>query len=70
MNAASALIKYGKRLVGKNVMTEPYGKWKGGIATVTKLRPDRNAPEIVFEVRHPTQGSIGVFDHENIEVLK
>jgi hypothetical protein len=68
-----------KRLIGMKVKTEAYGDYPGGIATIMELHPDPEAPEIVFNVQHPTwrgdendlsDGVIGIFDHEGVELCK
>ncbi len=48
------------------VVTVPYGDYPGGLAVVTEMLPDPKAPGIVFQVMHPTYGSIGVFRHEPV----
>jgi hypothetical protein len=68
--AKQLLTKTGIKLVGKNVITQKMGLWPGGLAIVTELNPDPNAPEIVFNVRHSRTGEeIGVFEDELV-VLK
>lgn len=63
--AKTMLAEFGQALVGKNVITKPRGPWPGGLATVTELAPDGNAPEIVFNIRHAVTGEeIGVFDDD------
>lgn len=63
--AKQMLTEFGKQLVGKTIITMPVGLWPGGLAKVTELNPDPNAPEIVFNVRHAQTGEeIGVFDDE------
>lgn len=59
----------GVDLVGKKILTQRYGEYPGGIAEVTELAPDETAPEIVLNVRHPTFGEIGVFDHEEVSLV-
>lgn len=68
MNAKKAVKVFGKRLVGQKVRTEKYGDWKGGIAKVLKLYPDKHAKDIVMQVRMGKE-EIGVLDHENIEIV-
>lgn len=79
MNAGVFAERYKDRAVGMRVLTAPYGDWPGGPAIVTRMAPDPGAPEIVFDVRSETHPSpdepgelweIGVFDHEEIEVIK
>lgn len=59
------------QLIRRKIITEQYGEWPGGIATVIKLYPDPEAPEIVFDVKHDETGEeIGVFDHENVQLVR
>lgn len=53
-------------LIGRSINTESIGDYPGGVAVVTELFPDRAAPEIVFQVKHPTFGEIGVFAQEEV----
>jgi hypothetical protein len=75
MNARKALEEYGEKLIGRSVLTHPYGAWPGGRCLITEIRPDPEAPEIVFQVRgldgQVCDGSseIGVFEHEEILLL-
>lgn len=61
--AKSLVLKHGKKLIGRWIVTQRYGEWPGGMARVFALSLDPAAPEIVFNV---SQGgtTIGVFDHE------
>ena len=82
MNAQELLDRHGDALVSQTIITYPYGAWPGGPAVVTETRPDPNAPQIVFMVKGigaavalaVERGSldsneIGVFDHEEVELL-
>ncbi len=69
MTAKQLIDIHGASLVGQRVETEAIGEYPGGIATVTELAPDPQAPEIVFNVRHPAYGEIGVFDWELVALV-
>lgn len=69
MKASKLVQSMGASLVGREVLTAGVGEYPGGEAVVTELHPDPGAPEIVFNVRHPSVGVIGVFDHEPVELL-
>jgi hypothetical protein len=75
MKASELVAKYGKSLIGRKVVTQAVGAWPGGPATVTQVRHDKNAPEIVFMVKslnakiHLTHGEMGVFDHEDCTLM-
>lgn len=70
MKADLLLAKFGTLLIGRQVMTEPYGEWPGGVATVKEIQPDPNAPEIPFYVEMDGwDGLMGVFDHEDVELM-
>lgn len=68
MKAKQLVKKLGKKLLGKEVNTPAVGEYPGGVATVIEIRPDRNAPEIVFQVNLPGWGEIGVFEHEEVSL--
>lgn len=53
-------------LIGRKINTEEIGDYPGGVAEVIQLLPDPNAPEIVFLVRHPSFGEIGIFEYEEV----
>lgn len=66
---AQKLVKtHGRALVGQKVITPAMGDYPGGRAIVTELAPDPGAPEIVFTVKHPTVGEMGVFDYERVRL--
>jgi|GEM_PF-3351571 hypothetical protein len=69
MTAKQLIDIHGTSLIGQRVDTEAIGEYPGGIATVTELAPDPQAPEIVFTVQHPTFGQMGVFDWEHVVLL-
>lgn len=65
-----------KKLVGKRVMTQRYGDWPGGPATITEVGHDAGAPEIAFLVKHDTwsrgdddDGIMGVFEYEVVRLI-
>lgn len=80
--AADLVRDHGASLVGRRVWTQPYGAWPGGVARVTELYHDENAPDIVFQVeglepnaRYPEgedgpDRAMGVFDHERCYLLR
>ncbi len=67
MTARELLKKRGKSLVGRRIWSGMVGYYPGGEAEVVEIEPDDAAPEIVFNVRHPTVGVIGIFEHEIVE---
>ena len=74
MNARKLLEVAGVRLLGRTVLTETIGYYPGGEARVVELAPDREAPELLFTVEHPTREQagrrrIGVFDWEEVVLL-
>jgi len=72
MKAKELVELLGEELVGRAVVTEAVGDYVGGLAHVSKLAPDPSAPEISFNVKHPTWcdpdggNEIGVFSDEEI----
>lgn len=56
-------------LVGREIMTQPFGDWPGGVAKITDVYPDPEAHEIVLQVEHPEHGEIGVFAFEEVEFV-
>ncbi len=75
-NAAELLARVGEALVGMHVITQAMGDYPGGLARVIELRPDPEAPDIVFTVKNPNfecpHGGgmeIGVLDGEDVELL-
>ena len=69
MKAGHLLERLGERLVGRVIHTEMIGDCPGGWVTVKEIRPDLAVPEIVFTVRHPKHGEIGVFESERVRLL-
>jgi hypothetical protein len=70
MKAGTLVKRFGKKLLGKRVNTPAVGEYPGGVATVIEIQPDKNAPEIVFQVNLPEWGEIGVFEHEQVSLVK
>jgi hypothetical protein len=66
--AKQLVADMGAALIGREIHTIPFGAYPGGVAKVTELTPDPQAPEIVMQVEHPTFGSIGVFEDEPVEL--
>jgi hypothetical protein len=77
---AGILLEQGNSLIGKTIITQRFGYWPGGPAVITELRPDPQAPEIVFQVRGTgvevklavergllDSEEIGVFEYEEVE---
>jgi hypothetical protein len=69
MKANQLVEKLGQKLLGQKVNTPAVGDYPGGVATVVQLAPDQNAPEIVFQVKLPQFGEVGVFGQEDVSVL-
>jgi hypothetical protein len=69
MKANQLVEKLGQKLLGKQVNTPAAGEYPGGVATVTQLAPDKNAPEVVFQVNLGQWGEIGVSGHEDVSLL-
>lgn len=70
MMLAKDLVRdHGKALIGRTVKTRPMGEYPGGKSVITEIAPDDSAPEIVFQVRHPTFGEIGVFANELVSLM-
>lgn len=68
VTARKLLDAHGRALIGKRVITPAMGDYPGGLSTVVEIAPDFTAPEIVFDVEHPTYGRIGVFEHEQVRL--
>lgn len=74
MNAAGAVARYGKRLVGKYVITPAMGAYPGGLAKVIEVGHDPDAPEIAFLVEHVTwkdedgSATMGIFENEAVQI--
>lgn len=69
VSAKKLVKKHGQSLVGKKIVTPAMGDYPGGVATVIEIAPDFTAPEIVFDVEHPTFGKIGVFEYEQVRLV-
>ena len=76
MTLAKKLVKrLGKDLIGRTVFTPAMGEYPGGYAKVIEIHPDPGAPEIVFNVEHPTwkddedNNIMGVFENEDVSLL-
>lgn len=76
MNAKELVGEMGCRLIGRTVLTPAMGEYPGGLAKVVELHPDPGAPEIVFNVAHPTwkddedNNIMGVFEYEDVELIR
>jgi hypothetical protein len=75
MKASELVAMYGKKLVGRNVVTQAIGEWPGGPAKVVRVGHDKNAPEIVFMVVSLNPAvrrkykEMGVFDYEECTLM-
>ena len=69
MTAGDYVELMGGDLVGWTVETEAMGEYPGGPAEVRGVRPDPEATEIVLEVKHPTEGIMGIFESETLALL-
>ena len=73
MIAKKAVKRFGKKLIGMTLRTEPMGDWPGGLVKVKKVYSAKEKvldPEVPLWVKGlEGQGSIGVIDHENIEII-
>lgn len=62
---------FAEKLLGRQVITQEWGLFQGGLCTVIALTPDANAPEIVCQVRHNGSGEeIGIFADEVLSVIE
>lgn len=74
MKAEELVAVIGHRLIGRTVLTPALGCYPGGHAQVVELHPDPGAPEIVFNVEHPSwkddEGNsiMGIFEYEDVEL--
>ena len=66
MRARLYVQLHGKFAIGHTVLTESMGDYPGGLAVLTEIYPDSNAPEIVCVVNHPSFGEIGIFEDEEL----
>jgi len=76
MNAKQLVKKYGKKLIGREVITVPMGDWPGGRAKVVDLG-DGNDLSIVMNVLKDdwrndegNPGTMGIFEYENISLVR
>lgn len=82
--APDAVNKYGRALIGCEVVTDRYGAWPGGRALVIEIAPDEEAPDIVMTVKAVqantmvtaailngdlSSDEIGVFGNEEVLIL-
>jgi hypothetical protein len=71
MTQARLLAKAkGKHLIGRLIDTQAFGIYPGGPAKIIGLHPDSAAPEIVIQVFHPTFGAVGIFENEEVRLLR
>jgi len=70
MTAGELSEKLGTDLIGRDILTVPFGQWPGGFAEVIQIQPDPAAPEIVFQVKSKLHGEIGVFENEPVQLLE
>ena len=69
MKAINLLKIYREELIGKEIMTYPMGEYQGGPAIITKICPDENAKEIVFNAKNKESNeTIGFFYYEEIDL--
>lgn len=66
---ASDLAEYGEEIIGLTIDTAAIGDYPGGPAKIIRLLGDPGAPEIVFDVEHPTFGEMGIFHWEMVFVI-
>lgn len=65
MQAQTLIDTFGPLLLGKQLITLPGGGFAGGLVEVTELKPDPNAPEILFNIKHVSTGEeIGIFNDQ------
>jgi hypothetical protein len=62
---------FAEKLLGRQVITQEWGLFQGGLCTVIALTPDANAPEIVCQVQHNATGEeMGIFADEVLSVIE
>ena len=62
---------FAEKLLGRQVITQEMGLFKGGLCTVTAINPDPMAPEIVCHVRHNETGEeLGIFNDEVLSLIE
>ena len=70
-NAGLIAAAFAEKLLGRQVITQEWGLFQGGLCTVIAMTPDANAPEIVCQVQHDTTGEeIGIFADEVLSVIE
>jgi hypothetical protein len=70
-NAGLIAAAFAEKLLGRQVITQEWGLFQGGLCTVIALTPDANAPEIVCQVQHNTTGEeMGIFADEILSVIE
>lgn len=70
-NAGLIAAAFAEKLLGRQVITQEWGLFEGGLCTVIALTPDANAPEIVCQVQHNTTGEeMGIFADEVLSLIE
>ena len=70
-NAGLIAAAFAEKLLGRQVITQEMGLFKGGLCTVTAINPDPMAPEIVCHVRHNETGEeLEIFNDEVLSVIE
>ncbi len=73
MIAKKAVKRFGKKLIGMTLRTEPMGDWPGGLVKVKMVYPDKRLdPEVPIWIRSlegQKPRETGVIEHENIEII-
>lgn len=70
-NAGLIAAAFSEKLINRQVITQEWGLFKGGLCTVIAMTPDANAPEIVCQVRHNATGEeLGIFEDEVLSVIE
>lgn len=70
MNARQLRATMGKKLIGRRIVTARMGEYSGGVATVIDLGHDKNAPEIVMNVRKRGCPCMGIFEYERVRLIE
>lgn len=70
-NAGLIAAAFAEKLLGRQVITQEWGLFEGGLCTVIALTPDANAPEIVCQVQHNSTGEeMGIFADEVLSLIE
>ena len=70
-NAGLIAAAFSEKLINRQVITQEWGLFKGGLCTVIAMTPDANAPEIVCQVQHNATGEeMGIFADEVLSVIE